>query len=164
MLLPALASLPAPLALVEVGAAVGLCLLPDRYAYDYGARRLAPEEVVFRCMPHGAVPATGPPRSSGPAGIDLEPSLSPRVGRTHLSASFSTSPCGAAPGARPRARAASPRAHQPGELACTLARPEPAHARRSRSRVQLAPQSIPFASGCVASPRWSRVGVLPLWG
>src|SRR5215204_5090964 len=33
-----------------------------------------------------------------------------------------------------------------------------------RSRVQLAPQSIPFASGCVASPRLPRVGVLPLWG
>ena len=28
----------------------------------------------------------------------------------------------------------------------------------------LAPQSIPFASGCVASSRWPRVGVLPLWG
>ena len=35
-LLPLLAALPGPLALVEVGASAGLCLLPDRYAYRYG--------------------------------------------------------------------------------------------------------------------------------
>jgi hypothetical protein len=35
-LLPALAALPQPLALLEVGASAGLCLLPDYYAYDYG--------------------------------------------------------------------------------------------------------------------------------
>src|SRR5207248_8932571 len=35
-LLPVLGRLPQPLALLEVGAAAGLCLLPDRYAYDYG--------------------------------------------------------------------------------------------------------------------------------
>jgi hypothetical protein len=35
-LLPALARLPQPLALLEVGASAGLCLLPDYYAYDYG--------------------------------------------------------------------------------------------------------------------------------
>jgi hypothetical protein len=37
VLLPVLATLPGPLALIEVGASAGLCLLPDRYAYDYGA-------------------------------------------------------------------------------------------------------------------------------
>jgi hypothetical protein len=31
-----LARLPQPLALLEVGATAGLCLLPDFYAYDYG--------------------------------------------------------------------------------------------------------------------------------
>ena len=35
LLLPALASLPQPLALVEVGAAAGLTLLPDLYSYSY---------------------------------------------------------------------------------------------------------------------------------
>jgi hypothetical protein len=35
-LLPLLARLPRPLALLEVGASAGLCLLPDYYAYDYG--------------------------------------------------------------------------------------------------------------------------------
>jgi hypothetical protein len=39
VLLPVLASLPPPLALIEVGASGGLCLLPDRYGYDYGARQ-----------------------------------------------------------------------------------------------------------------------------
>ena len=34
-LLPLLASLPAPLALVEVDASAGLCLYPDRYSYRY---------------------------------------------------------------------------------------------------------------------------------
>src|SRR5690349_2503776 len=34
-LLPLLARLPQPLALLEVGASAGLCLYPDRYGYDY---------------------------------------------------------------------------------------------------------------------------------
>jgi hypothetical protein len=41
-LLPVLARLPQPLALLEVGAAAGLCLLPDRYAYDYGEVVIGP--------------------------------------------------------------------------------------------------------------------------
>ena len=36
VLLPVLAALPQPLALLEVGASAGLCLYPDRYAYRYG--------------------------------------------------------------------------------------------------------------------------------
>ncbi len=39
-LLPVLAQLPQPLALLEVGASAGLCLQPDRYAYDYGDGRV----------------------------------------------------------------------------------------------------------------------------
>ena len=42
VLLPVLARLEGPLALIEVGASAGLCLWPDRYAYQYGQTRLAP--------------------------------------------------------------------------------------------------------------------------
>ena len=38
--LPVLAALPQPLALLEVGTSAGLCLLPDRYGYDYDGVRL----------------------------------------------------------------------------------------------------------------------------
>jgi len=41
VLLPALAALPQPLALLEVGAAAGLTLLPDMYSYDYDGHRIA---------------------------------------------------------------------------------------------------------------------------
>jgi hypothetical protein len=40
VLLPVLASLKQPLALIEVGASAGLCLLADRYMYDYQGRIL----------------------------------------------------------------------------------------------------------------------------
>ena len=39
-LLPVLAGLPQPLALLEVGAAAGLGLYPDRYSYRYGEHRI----------------------------------------------------------------------------------------------------------------------------
>lgn len=41
-LLPVLAQLPQPLALLEVGASAGLCLLPDYYECDYLTRRIPP--------------------------------------------------------------------------------------------------------------------------
>jgi hypothetical protein len=41
-LLPLLARLPQPLALLEVGASAGLCLLPDYYAYLYDAHPVPP--------------------------------------------------------------------------------------------------------------------------
>ncbi|HEY3944711.1 MAG TPA: DUF2332 domain-containing protein [Solirubrobacteraceae bacterium] len=41
-LLPVLAGLPQPLALLEVGASAGLCLLADRYAYDYDGTVIEP--------------------------------------------------------------------------------------------------------------------------
>src|SRR6266571_641153 len=62
VLLPALARLPQPLALLEVGASAGLCLLPDLYGYDYGRARLMPRShrdrpsVVFPCKVNGAAP------------------------------------------------------------------------------------------------------------
>ncbi|MBV9535431.1 MAG: DUF2332 domain-containing protein [Solirubrobacterales bacterium] len=41
-LLPVLARLPQPMALLEVGASAGLCLLPDRYAYEYDRAVIEP--------------------------------------------------------------------------------------------------------------------------
>jgi hypothetical protein len=76
-LLPALAALPQPLALVEVGASAGLCLLPDFYGYDYGRRRIEPptaEAPVFRCSvnPQTPLPCTAP-EIVWRAGLDLNP-------------------------------------------------------------------------------------------
>ncbi|WP_052866391.1 DUF2332 domain-containing protein [Streptomyces niger] len=76
-LLPVLARLPQPLALLEVGAAAGLCLHPDRYRYRYdgGPEFGAPgSPVVFPCRtsPGTPVPAALP-QVVWRAGIDLEP-------------------------------------------------------------------------------------------
>ena len=81
LLLPVLASLPQPLALLEVGTSAGLCLLPDRYGYDYGdGRRLGAPALdgagpVFGCaVNEGAGPAACPggvARRPGPAPIDV---------------------------------------------------------------------------------------------
>jgi hypothetical protein len=40
ILLPVLAALPQPLALLDAGASAGLCLYPDRYSYRYGSCQL----------------------------------------------------------------------------------------------------------------------------
>ncbi|HTJ36075.1 MAG TPA: DUF2332 domain-containing protein [Dactylosporangium sp.] len=81
-LYPALASLPQPLALVEVGASAGLCLLPDRYAYEYvradGATVRAGDEaspVRLRCRVDGPALAVGPDAVQvvWRAGVDLNP-------------------------------------------------------------------------------------------
>lgn len=76
VLLPVLASLPPPLALIEVGASGGLCLLPDRYGYDYGARRIAgvSGSPTFACAVRGPapLPAAAPP-IVWRAGLDLSP-------------------------------------------------------------------------------------------
>ncbi len=76
-LLPALARLPEPLALIEPGASAGLNLLFDRYSYDYAGQRLAgsdPHAPTLRCQPRGPVPL--PPRIPAitwRAGLDLNP-------------------------------------------------------------------------------------------
>ena len=78
-LLPVLANLPQPLALLEVGASAGLCLQPDRYAYDYGdgrvLRPLAQENApVLPCAVNEYTPI--PPRLPDVvwrAGLDLSP-------------------------------------------------------------------------------------------
>ena len=79
-LLPVLARLPQPLALIEVGASAGLCLLPDYYGYDYGTLRLAPaansgvEAPVFPCVANALTPLPGRlPAIVWRRGLDLRP-------------------------------------------------------------------------------------------
>jgi hypothetical protein len=73
VLLPVLAALPQPLALLEVGASAGLCLYPDRYAYRYGDRTLGTGEPVLDCALSGIEPPADRPRVVWRAGIDLNP-------------------------------------------------------------------------------------------
>jgi hypothetical protein len=74
-LLPALAALPQPLALLEVGAAAGLCLYPDRYAYRYDARPVVGSApLVLDCATTGPVPfPRDVPQVAWRAGLDLHP-------------------------------------------------------------------------------------------
>ena len=78
-LLPVLARLPQPLALIEVGASAGLCLLPDHYGYDYGGRHLRPasptaDPPVFVCAANEATPLPAElPRVVWRAGMDTNP-------------------------------------------------------------------------------------------
>jgi hypothetical protein len=72
-LLPLLATLPPPLALLEVDASAGLCLLPDRYGYDYGRVRIDGTP-TFACRASAATPL--PTRAlevAWRAGLDLAP-------------------------------------------------------------------------------------------
>jgi hypothetical protein len=80
VLLPVLARLPPPLALLEVGASAGLCLLPDRYGYDYGVARIEPpctgsrKPPVFACEVAGALPVPAAvPQIAWRCGLDLNP-------------------------------------------------------------------------------------------
>jgi hypothetical protein len=76
-LLPALALLPPPLALIEVGASAGLTLLFDRYSYDYAGHRIAGQDPLaptLRCTPRGPVPLPDRlPAITWRAGLDLNP-------------------------------------------------------------------------------------------
>ncbi|HWF65414.1 MAG TPA: DUF2332 domain-containing protein [Rhizomicrobium sp.] len=78
-LLPLLALLPQPLALLEVGASAGLCLLPDKYAYDYDGHLVGPTKddanaPLFHCIANDATPL---PKKNievvWRAGLDLNP-------------------------------------------------------------------------------------------
>jgi hypothetical protein len=75
-LLPVLAGLEGPLALVEVGASAGLCLLLDRYRYRYGDRSVgdASAPVVLDCevLGPGPVPKRVPEVALR-RGIDVAP-------------------------------------------------------------------------------------------
>ncbi|HEV7204763.1 MAG TPA: DUF2332 domain-containing protein [Jatrophihabitans sp.] len=76
-LLPVLAGLPGPLALLEVGASAGLCLYPDRYGYRYesdiGTHALG-DGPRLDCRTTGAVPLPAAvPTVAWRAGLDLNP-------------------------------------------------------------------------------------------
>ena len=79
-MLPLLAMLPQPLALLEVGASAGLCLLPDRYAYDFDGHHIPPSRSTggiaptFACSANASTPL--PARGvevAWRAGLDVEP-------------------------------------------------------------------------------------------
>jgi hypothetical protein len=74
-LLPALAMIDGPLALVEVGTSAGLCLYPDRYSYEFDGRVVgAPSAVHLRCATSGSVPVPAElPEVVARIGVDLNP-------------------------------------------------------------------------------------------
>lgn len=77
-LLPTLAAIPGPLALIEVGASAGLCLLPDRYAYRYstadGDVELGRSALVLPCDVTGPAPLPSSlPEVVWRCGLDLNP-------------------------------------------------------------------------------------------
>ena len=77
LFLPVLAALPQPLALLEVGAAAGLTLLPDIYSYDYEGHRVTGLDVEAPTLPcRVSGPAPLPRRAPQVVwreGIDLNP-------------------------------------------------------------------------------------------
>jgi hypothetical protein len=73
VLLPVLAALPQPLALLEVGASAGLCLYPDRYAYRYGDHVVGDGEPLLDCTATGLTPPDRRPEVVWRAGLDLNP-------------------------------------------------------------------------------------------
>jgi hypothetical protein len=73
LLLPVLAALPQPLALLEVGAAAGLGLYPDRYSYRYNDQALGEHAPVLDCDLTGAPAPTRLPEVVWRAGLDLNP-------------------------------------------------------------------------------------------
>ena len=77
-LLPLLCRLPQPLALLEIGASAGLCLIPDLYNYDYGSVALtgAPDHPDFAlsCAAGPTVPLPAAlPQVAWRAGLDTNP-------------------------------------------------------------------------------------------
>jgi hypothetical protein len=73
LLLPVLAELKQPLALLEIGASAGLNLFPDRYSYRYGDHRLGAGEPVLDCALTGREPPRRRPEVVWRAGLDLAP-------------------------------------------------------------------------------------------
>ena len=81
VLLPALAAIEGPIALLEVGASAGLCLFPDQYSYRYATDEGevgldpagGPSSVVLDCRISGMSPPRSLPHVVWRAGIDLNP-------------------------------------------------------------------------------------------
>jgi hypothetical protein len=74
-LVVALARIPGPLALLEVGAAAGLCAIPERYSYRFGERPvLGSGEPLIECAVEGAVAVPQSlPDIRWRLGLDLHP-------------------------------------------------------------------------------------------
>lgn len=79
-MLPLLVEPAQPIALFEVGASMGLCLYPDRYAYRYstggaagGGPVLGGGPVVLDCAVSGPAPLPGRPEVAWRGGLDLNP-------------------------------------------------------------------------------------------
>jgi Uncharacterized protein conserved in bacteria (DUF2332) len=73
LLLPVLAALPQPLALLDAGASAGLCLYPDRYSYRYGDHQIGGGVPILDCAATGMVHPAGLPTVVWRAGLDLNP-------------------------------------------------------------------------------------------
>ncbi|MEM7427634.1 MAG: DUF2332 domain-containing protein [Pseudomonadota bacterium] len=78
VLLPILARIDGPVALLEVGASAGLCLLPDCYGYSYGKHLLHPADpthgAFFNCKAGEGVPIPARlPQVVWRRGLDLNP-------------------------------------------------------------------------------------------
>jgi hypothetical protein len=73
VLMPVLAGLPQPLALLEVGTSAGLCLYPDRYSYRYGDHVVGSGEPLIECVMSGVTPPVAVPDIVWRAGLDLNP-------------------------------------------------------------------------------------------
>ncbi|MFX4272497.1 DUF2332 domain-containing protein [Propionibacteriaceae bacterium Y1685] len=78
VLLLGLAQLSGPIALLEVGASAGLCLIPDRYSYVFNdSTRLdpaaGPSELTIPITAHELMPPTRMPDIVWRAGVDLNP-------------------------------------------------------------------------------------------
>jgi len=78
-LLPVLSQIVGPIAVLEVGAAAGLCLYPDRYGYSYGSHQILPRQNAglapcFTCEASDNTPMPKAlPDVVWRAGIDLNP-------------------------------------------------------------------------------------------
>jgi hypothetical protein len=74
VLLPYLAEIDGPIALLEVGASAGLCLYPDRYSYRYnGGEVLGESAVLLESSLRGIAVPTTLPDIVWRGGIDLNP-------------------------------------------------------------------------------------------
>lgn len=80
VLLPLLHQIGGPIALIELGASAGLCLIPDRYSYAYSDGTVVhppegPSDLVIECrVAAGKLPRDlAAPRIVARAGVDLNP-------------------------------------------------------------------------------------------